>query len=335
MIVGQVAEWYQNFAVSSAHVSRKRIYPDIQSEKALSPTTKINAKKTIRPDGPYKFKENCHFGWVGHQGIVWSFAYSFLQVVVNHCQEQDTQLLYQQAETSLGPERSTFATERFQEVQQSGQDPPPLSFALHLEDVADKWREEEAEYKEHCNRTASMSSFNPCLMAWVAGPEGQTSNAGALSKYLIPYLAQDSKTPQKQGWGYQADVSHGWSRKLGLVASKNAASGGTLTFEFPRTQKPVRKLTLHSLKSYGPGWEGSIANVQLKHRATGNGNATAWTSAINQNITAFHNSVSSITYTTEFDLEGDGLPTGIDVRLELKLVAGENFKVTGMMLCNS
>ena len=131
------------------------------------------------------------------------------------------------------------------------------------------------------------------------------------------------------------DISQGWSRKLGWVAS---VPQGTMTFRFSKIQDPLQILTLHTLKSYGEKWEGSAVEVTISQRlrqSTGNatqGKANEFTTVKKQTIPGIHNSTSSITYSTEINFPP--IPAGSDVTLTLQLVGGTTFKMTGMMLCS-
>jgi hypothetical protein len=133
----------------------------------------------------------------------------------------------------------------------------------------------------------------------------------------------------------EADLSHGWARKLGWVAFEPQ---GSMTFRFSSIQDPLQILTLHTLKSYGEKWEGSALEVTISQRlpqSTGNatrGNANEFTTVKKQTIPGVHNSTSSITYSTE--IKFPPIPAGSDVTLTLQLVGGTTFKVTGMMLCS-
>jgi lysophospholipase L1-like esterase len=100
IILREVAGWYQNFAVSSARVVSPFIYPDTQGETTFSPAWRYKP-------GHKTYEQNCHFGWVGHQAIVWSWAYSFLEVLFNFCDEQDWKEAYKTQEEEIAQDRAS------------------------------------------------------------------------------------------------------------------------------------------------------------------------------------------------------------------------------------
>jgi hypothetical protein len=311
MVLRQVAGWYQNFAVSSAHALEPLIYPDTLGDQVFSPKWQIG-KKGSSPS----YGENCHFGWPGHQAIVWSWAYSFVDVVINFCDAQDWERKYQTIEAGM-TDRKSLVTSAAKELSQVA--PPPLDDSLRLEDVSLKWTEEAENQRAHCKETVNTTS--PCSMAWIAGPVGRTSNPSSLGRYIKPFLTTND------GWGIQNDMSTGWSRKLGLVATKlNAVA----QFDFPSMRQTAKILTIQSLKSYGDKWEGSQVQVLADVQTA---NSADWTRVLEEHIQGSHNSTSSIDYTAEFEL-GDSAVVGSNVRVQIILVGGTAFKITGMMLCS-
>jgi hypothetical protein len=157
-------------------------------------------------------------------------------------------------------------------------------------------------------------------------PEGQTDTKDKLGHYLSPWLTH------WDGFNFDKDASHGFTRKLGITAFQKNAS---MQLDFPNVTVPIQILTIHSLKSYGEAWEGSAANfiVSKKVPVTGNDtNAGQWTQVSSQVLSGIHNSQSTISYNTE--LMFTPIEVGSDVKLEVKMVGGSKFKITGLMLCS-
>jgi hypothetical protein len=178
IILREVAGWYQNFAVSSARVVSPLIYPDTLGETAFSPPWKYykGSSKT--------YQGNCHFGWGGHQAIVWSWAYSFLEVLFNFCDEQDWKAAYKTQEEEIAQDRASLITTQAKELGQVA--PPPLDMWLRVEDVSTKWKDQAEIQQQHCNNT--LGTENPCAMAWIVGPVGK--NIGKTSNEIQPFLTR-------------------------------------------------------------------------------------------------------------------------------------------------
>jgi hypothetical protein len=158
-------------------------------------------------------------------------------------------------------------------------------------------------------------------------PEGQTSTKVLLGNYLRPWFKH------RDGFVFERDLSHGYARKLGLAAVKENA---TMLFEFTNVTEPIQLLTIHSLKSYGEAWEGSAANFIISKKiASVGGESTVgeeWVQVDSQIVSGVHNSKSTISYSTEMVFPQ--IEVGSDVKLEVTLVGGSKFKITGMMLCS-
>jgi hypothetical protein len=162
----------------------------------------------------------------------------------------------------------------------------------------------------------------------INSPEGQTSTAALLGRYLHRWLTH------RDGFNIERDFSHGFARKLGIEAIKTNA---TMQFDFPNVTLPVKILTIHSIKSYGEAWEGSAANFIISKKVSsiiGNetNNGGQWTQVSSQVLSGVHSSESTISYSTEIMFAP--IEVGSDVKLEVKLVGGSKFKITGLMFCS-
>lgn len=325
-VLKEVAGWYKNMAVSSAQVVGPLVYPDTLGESTLSPPWQY--KKGRKADGRYE--ENVHFGWGGHQAIVWSWAYSALKTMVSFCDHRDWEVQVKGRVDSMGEDRHSHTVPGVSELR--GVAPPPLDFEMRLEDVSERWKEEKGRQDQHCEQTPEHP---PCVMAWVGGPEGPTADAKKLTDYLQPYIVV---TPES-GWETESDMSHGWSRRLGFVAKEPNV---TVIFEFSNVTVPLKVLTIQSLKSYGDAWQGSEALFTVTTSTTGsppsgigtNGTTGGgdWGVVASEVVSGYQNSTASTSHSTEVTFERSIEP-GSDVRLEVKLIGGSTFKITGMMLC--
>jgi hypothetical protein len=252
--------------------------------------------------------------------IAWVWAYSFLDAIINYCEQEDWKLQLEGKEKELGEKRKTKITEQAHHLLSKGVVPPPLIEGLSLEEVSQLWKEEDVTQENHCSNVIPQGG-RPCIFAFVTGQVGQTKNKGSLNAYLRPFL------PKMQGWGTENDMSHGWSRKLGIVATK---SNAVLEFQFHNISQQAKTFTIHSMKSYGEKWEGSRAEFLVTAKPHGTAD---FQKVVEGYIDGIHNSTTSIDYTTRFDLE-PAAEKGSDVLLKVTLVGGSTFKITGLMLCS-
>merc|ERR1712071_299560 len=91
-----------------------------------------------------------------------------------------------------------------------------------------------------CDKKYESSRDDPCIFAWFAGPAGTVFKPRELTTYLTPFITEN------QYWEASTDMSAGYSRKTGLVAT---SPGAAIEFEFPAIDKEVRYINLMILKS--------------------------------------------------------------------------------------
>jgi len=295
-----------NFAVSSADVIRKVVYAN-NTETVFSPTWTLNEKTG-------RYKEQCHFGASGHLLIAWAYLYSFLEVITSFCEDEHTTPSLESkvdamTETIIFP----GAFELIQYIL-----PPPLDLDLELEKVSNEWSSNIEKKEKHCS---SFGVGKPCSFAWVTGPEGATSSKRALQNFLQPYVTMN------KDWEFEEDMTDGWSRKLGLVATKIGAS---IDFVMENIESEIKAITINSLKSYGEKWEGSLARFTVFVKDKDN---QEFEEVKQFNIEGFHDSRTSVTYSTVEKLGERYAKIGSTLKVNVSLVEGTTSKITGMMFC--
>ena len=315
MIMTRMATWHQNLAVTSNDIIREFVYMDVMNEKIFSPAWRKGKNG--------HFRENPHFGWGGHQMITWAWAYAFLDSMVNYC-DTDWKEGYNNDTQAFGAERKSTHTETIKKLVQLHEENtvlrPPLGPGIFLEDISDFWEKSAAEFKaRNCsNSTNQVAAAPPCMFAWISGMEGRTRFVRQLQKYLKPYQKR------MDGWSIKNDMSLGWSRKLGIEVVQ---PDGIMEFELANLAQPIRKFEFNSIKSYGDKWMGSKVKIFI----TSSDQKTTYLDGVE--VTGFHESKSSITYTSTFDLSTEA-PVGSSVNIRVQMVNGTSFKVMGMMACS-
>ena len=179
----------------------------------------------------------------------------------------------------------------------------------------------------------------PCIFSFLAGPKGTATRPSAIASNLMPYMVENS------GWQAGSDMSAGFARKMGLVAS---GEGATLTLLFRNITRPVRRFDVITLRSTAQAWkDGAVQFVLVTGGDFSHGSQTAEKSADSARETTFEVSAGlevdnlapgedrHISYHFGLDLdEGDGTAQlGTDVLLRMILTKGSRFKVLGLMLC--
>ena len=187
----------------------------------------------------------------------------------------------------------------------------------HVLDVSNNWKNRQNIHAEKCKH--NINRGNPCSFGWISGPSGRTNNKRSLSQFMSKYISKNN------GWDYEEDMSHGWSRKLGLVALvPNAA----LVIDVMNTETDISKITIMSMKSYGDKWEGSLAQFTLYIEEE-----AEYRLLDKFEVEGFHNTTTSITEDFIFNMK-EIVPKNSNFRLNVDLTGGTTFKFTGMFFCN-
>lgn len=168
---------------------------------------------------------------------------------------------------------------------------------------------------------------DPCTFAFFAGPAFDKTffKPGKLSSYIKPY------TVENNGWETNVDMSAGFSRKTGLVASFPHAH---LIFEFSPLEKEVNFINLMILRSNQPKWMGGVARFSIYVDATAVDKNEEKPRELSFDVPGFHTKSEPITYPIEVDLKGFKAPVGSILRVSVELVQGTSFKIIGMMFCS-
>merc|ERR1712127_117957 len=116
---------------------------------------------------------------------------------------------------------------------------------------------------------------------------------------------------ENQYWEASTDMSAGYSRKTGLVAT---SPGAAIEFEFPAIDKEVRYINLMILKSNLPKWIGGVTKFQVIVDEHKKGIPLK---ELSFEITGSHSKDTPITYPVEVDLKDYKAPIGSTLKLQI------------------
>ncbi|KAL7479645.1 hypothetical protein ACHAW6_005373 [Cyclotella cf. meneghiniana] len=176
----------------------------------------------------------------------------------------------------------------------------------------------------------------PCIFSILSGPKGNVVRPSFLLQSIAPFVVENT------GWSPSSDMTAGFSRKTGIVAT---GPGAAMTLLFQNITRPVHRFDVLTLRSTSQVWKDGAAQFIL---VTGgdfsHGEEAAHTSAKSSKETSFEISAeliadgeedTHVTYHFGVDLvEGDNAAeVGTDVLLRIILTKGDKFKILGLMLC--
>ena len=178
--------------------------------------------------------------------------------------------------------------------------------------------------------------YPPCIFAIYSGAKGNVAKPSFLLQSLTPFMVENT------GWSPTSDMTAGFSRKTGIVAT---SPGATMTMLFRNITRPVRRFDVLTLRSTSKIWrDGAAKFVLVTGGDFSHGEEAAEASVAVSKETSFEISAELIsdgaedrhvTYHFGIDLvEGENTAeTGSDVLLRIILTKGNKFKILGLMLC--
>jgi hypothetical protein len=187
--------------------------------------------------------------------------------------------------------------------------------------------------KDPATRSASASPSPTCPFCFFASPFGTVRTTMELQHYIKGFVVHN------EGWQVLADMSTGWSRKVGLVATHANAN---ILFRVAQIDRPVRSLHIMTLRSNGVEWQGSLARFRLAVMTppsmsldhSNNMDAPQPKAETRFDVTGYHDSAKHTTYHFTVDMTQYEAPIGSDLMVSVELVEGSRFKILGLMLCS-
>lgn len=298
-----LAEQLQFGYISPAHAIQSLVYAD-QFESVFSPGWYSRQQRIT----------NGHFQMPGHQYAAWTTAYAALRATVDYC----ARIHERQDDKNQGNALLSSAALSLQDSLA-----PPLTTDTMLDKLPADWgrfRQDETKAESDFCHSGANLAVQPCPFVFVASPAGTTGNAAQLGAYLNPFVVE------RIGWNWENDMRNGWQNKLGLAAH---TPGAKIQLRINNINNRIRKITLHSLKSYGEKWQGSEAEFRIKILS---GETVKHETSFRQ--TGIHDSETSIAYPFVLDLEDHAAEIGETVEMEIELVGGSEFKIIALMMCS-
>ena len=321
--VTRLSQWYGTGFVSYADVVRDLVYVN------TSETTFSAAWGKTEDD---KLKVDVHFGPAAHQVIAWTLAFAAIDMASGYCNDRNYDM------ARIADAAHNLTTGDAAVVVEADNNhlgglevvtvlPPPLTRDLMFHKVSDLWNEsivaDKKNIQEYCTgANGGTTHTNPCVFAFNIGPSGM-SNSNTFNSYVKPYISNND------GWGWEDSIKkYGWTNKLGFVAKKAKAK---FVVAVKNLDRPIRVITLITMKSYGDKWEGSLARFDV---SVSGSDKIAGVVRTSMDVAGVHNSTASISHTSVMRLDKGGARKGDDLMLEIELLGGTEFKIQGMMMCS-
>ena len=318
-VLTQLSRWYGTMLISYADVVRDLVYMDT-SENTFSANWPIDKKNG-------EMKKEVHFQAPGHQVIAWALTFAAFDMASNYCTDKTWTGKVEEYSDTGGDDDTNNGL--FDPI---GALPPPLTDDTMLSTVSKQWGDavalKDKQIAEQCSSVNKNIRGNPCVMAFTIGP-ASISSKGNFNQYMSKFIRES------KGWMWEDNIkSYGWTNKLGWIANE---AGAKVVIALDSLDRPVRVITLISMRSYGEKWEGSEVKLTAtvtkaaKNLTTKDPNDTNVTS---MHISGSHNVSASISHTDVMTLEGAGAENGDSMTLEIELVGGNTFKIQGLMMCS-
>jgi hypothetical protein len=175
-------------------------------------------------------------------------------------------------------------------------------------------------------------STRTCVYAWMVNPMTPVWTVTDVTKAVEHVLTRND--------GWTADNQHkvGWYTNSSLSSSgKKSVSQSFFSIELRNISMSADYITVLSLKSYGPEWEGSRIRIDVAVQSPGRGRPPLRTTRYFVN--GHHDKRISVSYPHRFRLPsaeaaGDsGAKAGDTIRVRFTNVGGTQFKMSGLAIC--
>jgi hypothetical protein len=314
--INRLAQYYGFGSLSFANMVRDLVYGDTH-EYWFSPNGWYIP-------GKQEMQREIHPLMGMHISMAWTVAYHMLETVTTFCSLEP--VIGQDAL----PYNETYMNKLIQLQRKIPQVPgrpqvppkslpPPLTPALSLEDISEKWRMADSTASEHTavECTSSTGFSTRCHFSWLSGLRPETDR----SEYLGTYFGKYSRL--NEGWLIENGEKVGW------VASNIS---NVMELAFPPTNQTVyRRLVVFYMQSYGDKWANSQMLVQVSSDHDNGDGAVVAHNLTEVVLDGFHAKNTSETRTVELDLKMMYNNETLIVRMTL--INGTTCKLMGLALC--
>jgi hypothetical protein len=227
--------------------------------------------------------------------------------------------------------------------------PPPLNTntGMTMSDLNHQWKLNAKEFRQTRNRPCSRSridndddndenddSINDrCPFAWISGHDTSKDDAW-VQEQLVSRMVSGN-------WTLETNYDF---RKTGLTPPLPPGHiGSEMLLEFPYRKKPVGKVLIFYMKSYGIQWKDSKVRIKIlqqrgKNAAASGDDDDSFREVGRTYLNGDHGTIrTSEMYVEEIlllDAVDDSIPKGGTLRIYSKLTSGTTFKIMGLLLCS-
>jgi hypothetical protein len=325
------ASWHNTMAISYVNVVRPYIYSHVKEtemEKSL-----LGVKDLGR-----------HLGLMFHVTTAWVVIFNWLLALSETCLLEKVApkrpLDGHTPDTNKPQTLSNIIPNAVDNNELPMKDIPAINNStLQYWQVQHDWETRTRTRREACaatsgggSMTTDLASYNPmvCSYLWLVNR--------ATAVFTKQHVAANIRLFMTQNDGWEAQGFPIRSPRPGWIATKQNA---TFVMEYPH-QQHLKSLTLISMLSYAREWVNSTLQVTielLSNNSTSSNftgmedvNNRRWRT-VRHHVTGYHKERSSILVTHKLRLPEGVIQVGDVLRVEMKLVGGETFKISGMGLC--
>uniref|UniRef100_A0A7S2JWF6 Uncharacterized protein n=1 Tax=Leptocylindrus danicus TaxID=163516 RepID=A0A7S2JWF6_9STRA len=300
-----LAGYYNIMSISYADAVRQFVYGDTH-ETWFSPPWYGEGN-----DG--QWKREIHPGMGAHISMVWVFAYNIFNAIISFCNAETFAVCTNETLNKCNkdiPAVNSVDIKGGTKKIPTGV-PPLLTQELTLEKISTNWEDDANAILRKCNERTENDDV-PCIFAWIAGYS--VTKSEELEKLINPLLSSGD------GWKVAID-----NEKLGIVPDEGL--GSKISFQFDNLSQSVRAINILAMKSYGNKWADSAARFSIF-----GGEST--TPVAIEVITGHHESQTSVSYDYKINIDENMIEKGGKMRLNVELIGGSTFKITGMSICS-
>jgi hypothetical protein len=324
------ASWHNTMAISYVNVVRPYTYSYVKETEMVK--SLLGVKDLGR-----------HLGLMFHVTTAWVVMFNWLQALSETCLLEKVApkqpIEGQTPDTNKPQKLRSIIPNAVKNNELPMKDIPAINNStMQYWQVQDVWETRSRARREACAATSGggsentdSSSYNPmvCSYLWLVNR--------ATAVFTKQHVAANIQLFMTQNDGWEAQGFPVRSPRPGWIATKQNA---TFVMEYPH-QQHLKSLTLISMLSYAREWVNSTLQVTIELLSNSTSSTSTGTEDVNNkrgriirhHVTGYHKEKSSVLVTQKLRLPEGVIQVGDVLRVEMKLVGGETFKISGMGLC--
>lgn len=254
--------------------------------------------------------QNLHYGHWPHQIIAWTLGFASLELITNYCSDEEER----RASLRSFEKKSYISKERQFYLM------PRLTDGLSMDNITLTMKDARSASNEN-NCDGNTTKSKPCALS--------------LIQFRLNNGAKDYKQDIQNFMTKYGGAGGQWKvmQDGGKIGRSTSTPKSSFTLSFDSFEQDVNTITIIFIQSYGAKWLNSKAkftlSAEIEMRKEKAHMKTLWEGFL------FGQHIETFTDNKSFEAHlNTPIPAGTKAQLNVNLVSGSSFKITGLFFCN-